>query len=953
MALMVAGYVMGQDPGFFLDDWEERNAEVPAHIVKDKPEGETSVQIFVDGDQVVSKVPTYIYGNNAVTWGGNLNGHATVMKDINNLSPNVLRWPGGNSSNGYFWNLSPGERPEDIPADISPGYGMNPASWRMSTPQYYQLLESTESAGIVCVNYSYARYGTGPNPVATAAHMAAEWVRYDNGRSKFWELGNENFGNWQAGYEIDVSLNQDGQPKFINGQLYGQHCKVFIDSMRSAAAEIGVEIKIGVVAYDSETSYDPISEVWNEGMMPEVGDVADFLIVHSYFTPHNQDSPASTILNSHDVPSHVMGDIVADMEEAGKAMIPVAFTEWNLFAVRSMQQVSFINGMHTALVLGEFVLNDYGLATRWDLTNSWADGDDHGMFSRGGEPGVDLYNPRPDFYYMYYFQKYFGDRMVSSSVSGSDQVICYASTFSSGETGLVIINKGTSGEMAEISLENIDLGSWYYTMTLTGGDDNGEFSRKVYLNGKGTDEEGGGPDDYESVKAYASSTRGGIKVAVPPLSVVYVMAEKPGPFSYISSRVESDSMVINLELSEDVQDVTDPTDFSFFLADGTEILVIGVERDTQALYQLNLTLDRAVQNSDTMFLFYSGTGILSMKENMLEPFTNEKVENSLPGDPFKVVFQVNCSFSGVVLQGCRVWFNGEEGLSDEEGRAAFHALEGDCLVSVEKEHLETAADMALSVSSDTLFSLSLDSSSYEVVIHITDTQTGSPLSGVIVSCPSQEENKSKEGIVSFALFAGSTSFGLDYFNYSPELTSVEIESDTLLKVEMSRSHAQVKFRLRNGVTPVNKATVGLNGETLISDQLGRSIFPSVPVSATMDYIVQRENYAPIEGSVEVVTDTTIELQMEKTLTGVEGAIGESSLKVYPNPALDRIFIEGGDGAIVDLEIVDLSGKRMLHLPLETATHTLELPLHLAPGVYLLKVRTVRTSYVERIVVNAL
>ena len=28
----------------------------------------------------------------------------------------------------------------------------------------------------------YARYSTAANPVATAAHLAADWVRYDNGR---------------------------------------------------------------------------------------------------------------------------------------------------------------------------------------------------------------------------------------------------------------------------------------------------------------------------------------------------------------------------------------------------------------------------------------------------------------------------------------------------------------------------------------------------------------------------------------------------------------------------------------------------------------------------------------------------------------------------------------------------------------------------------------------------
>ena len=69
------------------------------------------------------------------------------------------------------------------------------------------------------------RYGTSANPVAAAAHLAADWVRYDNGRTKFWEIGNESYGNWEAGYSIDVSKNKDGQPEFITGALYGAACK--------------------------------------------------------------------------------------------------------------------------------------------------------------------------------------------------------------------------------------------------------------------------------------------------------------------------------------------------------------------------------------------------------------------------------------------------------------------------------------------------------------------------------------------------------------------------------------------------------------------------------------------------------------------------------------------------------------------------------------------------------
>ncbi|MEI9958909.1 MAG: hypothetical protein WDM90_21935 [Ferruginibacter sp.] len=38
------------------------------------------------------------------------------------------------------------------------------------------MLSQTNSTGIITVNYGYARYGTSANPVAAAAHLAADWV---------------------------------------------------------------------------------------------------------------------------------------------------------------------------------------------------------------------------------------------------------------------------------------------------------------------------------------------------------------------------------------------------------------------------------------------------------------------------------------------------------------------------------------------------------------------------------------------------------------------------------------------------------------------------------------------------------------------------------------------------------------------------------------------------------
>ncbi|RPH89305.1 MAG: alpha-L-arabinofuranosidase, partial [Calditrichaeota bacterium] len=438
--LVAFSWLLGQPyQSFFLDDWESKEIEMPQSIDAEKPLGAATVSVTMDVADTVTRVCKYIFGNNANTWSGKMHNHKALVTNISNMKPNVIRYPGGNLSSDFFWNREQNDRPDDIPKTINPWYGMTQENWIMAVDDFYLLLQKTNSVGIITVNYSYARYGLSKNPVEKAAHLAAEWVRYDAGRTTFWEIGNENFGNWQSGYEIDVNQNQDGQPKRISGDLYGKHALVFIDSMRSAAAEISHEIKIGVQTFEAETSWDPVQTDWNEKMFAVIGNAADFFIVHNYYTNYDEDSNAQTILATFNKSASFKKAVYKDAVDAGVEPKPLSLTEWNIFAVRSMQQVSHINGLHASLVLGQLIQDEYGSAMRWDLANGWGNGDDHGTFSRADEPGVPEFSPRPVFYHMTYFQKYFGDVMVSTRVSGSRDLIAFASSFSNGPAGIVVV----------------------------------------------------------------------------------------------------------------------------------------------------------------------------------------------------------------------------------------------------------------------------------------------------------------------------------------------------------------------------------------------------------------------------------------------------------------------------------------------------------------------------------
>ena len=513
--------------GFFLDSWIPKSIEITDFDSIEQTTQSSTVTVTVDAGTTLSRVSKYVYGHNAAAWGGKLDQNAQAVKDINALAPHIIRWPGGSMSNDHFWKAtSRATCPKDLPPtyeykDLM--YGSNNNGWTMSVDNFYSLLAKTNAVGSICVNYSYARIGTSNDPVLAAAKYAADWVRYDNGRTRSWEIGNENFGSWEVGYTIDQSLNKDGQPKTISGDLYGKHCKVFIEEMRKAAREVGNDIKIGVVAMDSHVSYNAVQMNWNAGMMKQVGHLADYMIVHSYHTPYNENSTVSAILNSSAKSKDIKQYVTTGLKTSiNHDPLPMALTEWNIFAVGSKQGVSYINGMHGVLVLGELIKNQYGDGIRWDLVNGWNDGDNHAILA-DGEPGITRYTPRAPFYYMYYFQKFFGDQLIQSTVTGSADIVSYASKFSSGQSGIVLVNKGTSEKVVSIKMNNFKTGDRYYYYLLTGGTDNGDFSRKVYVNGKTTTLEGGGPADYATLKPFGSASSGNIKLNMPKYSTVFVV----------------------------------------------------------------------------------------------------------------------------------------------------------------------------------------------------------------------------------------------------------------------------------------------------------------------------------------------------------------------------------------------------------------------------------------------
>ena len=168
-AFLTVGSSFAQETqGFFLNDFEPKSIENPSFDEIDKPSKAPTATVNVNFTDVITPVSKYLFGNNANIYMSQMVDQPVLINNIKTLSPNLLRFPGGNLSSVYFWNAA---TKDDLPADVPEflldaagvasdpypyWYGGNTASWTMSLDNYYEMLEMTSSTGMITVNYPYA-----------------------------------------------------------------------------------------------------------------------------------------------------------------------------------------------------------------------------------------------------------------------------------------------------------------------------------------------------------------------------------------------------------------------------------------------------------------------------------------------------------------------------------------------------------------------------------------------------------------------------------------------------------------------------------------------------------------------------------------------------------------------------------------------------------------------------
>jgi len=485
----------------FSNEWVQRNFTEPVNTKSytDNPGGkEVTIRVAID-DTINKTLPT-IFGNNLPGWRRQLLGNVEMEEHVKNLNLRTMRIPGGNWSNTWLWDginhwdgtNQDGYRGTFKNYDNTTNYldkitSAPVKNWTYTTDNMLQTCENWGVEPQICVNYALTRYIDATDALQQAAHYAAEWVRDVKRKGitvRYWEIGNEHYGSWQAGYIVERDT--------LTGAKYGSDACVFIDSMKAADPDI----KVGIVVYP-EADYRTMPNYTPEVLMA-AGDKADYLISHDYFTwaKDPNDVAYSDILNELSQIKFDYDTIQAMVKlYTGKKSMPVAMTEYNYTG--GLKETEGVASIFFARAIGEYIKNNYRLVNYWDIQNGNT-AEDHGMFTLG-EDGVEDNIPHPSFFPYYLYNKMFGDAMIESTCY-DDDISVYASKYSNGYLGITVINQSGNEKTLKINVPRYIISDTVYRYELS---TEALSSRKIYINGE-TSPEGElyGPRNYSDIAPY-------------------------------------------------------------------------------------------------------------------------------------------------------------------------------------------------------------------------------------------------------------------------------------------------------------------------------------------------------------------------------------------------------------------------------------------------------------------
>ncbi|HEX6354937.1 cellulose binding domain-containing protein [Actinophytocola sp.] len=288
---------------------------------------EAGVDVVVNARAGLESVSDVALGVNHAIWDSQL-GTPEVADLLKGAGVRAMRYPGGSYSDIYHWETH-----------TAPGGYVAPNT------DFDQFMAGVRRAGAQPI--VTANYGTG------TPEEAAAWVRYANVEKRYgvryWEIGNENYGNGHYGAAWEADDHPDKSP--------AQYATLVRDYALAMKA-VDPSIKIGAVLTSPGEWPDAITAggdagSWNQVVLSIAGSAVDFGIVHWY--PAGESGPE--VLPKTDRIADQVRLVRAQARQYASKDLPIAMTELNTSYGRNTQPGALFAADAYATLMANGVFN--------------------------------------------------------------------------------------------------------------------------------------------------------------------------------------------------------------------------------------------------------------------------------------------------------------------------------------------------------------------------------------------------------------------------------------------------------------------------------------------------------------------------------------------------------------------------------------------------------------------
>lgn len=394
----------------------------------------STAHVKVDVRQSVTVVPSIGLGLGVAVWDGHMTD-PEVAGLIRDAGFSVIRYPGGSYADIYHWKTNAPTK--GLQATVQPNDDFD---------HFMALTQAAKTQALITVNYGSNIDGTaGGDPAEAAA-----WVKYANVDHswgvRYWEIGNEVYGNGEYGAKWEEDLHSDKSPS-----EYGRNVNAYVTAMKA----VDPSIKVGAVLTAPDAWPDGNPPAWNPTVLGECGKNIDFVVIHWYPDQGHRTGILDAVEANIPNIGHKARALV---DQYCRPHTPIWISEGDASGY-DMQAQGALFAADLYPRLWESGIENFDW---WDLHNGIhvgknGVGDDQGILSNAScddgtcEPAVNT--PFPPYYGVELVHRLAspGDMLVSAQ-SDSPSIVAYGVRKRDGSDGVMLINKD-GDEAADVSVE--------------------------------------------------------------------------------------------------------------------------------------------------------------------------------------------------------------------------------------------------------------------------------------------------------------------------------------------------------------------------------------------------------------------------------------------------------------------------------------------------------------------